>query len=312
MKTKHVAIVGASSQIAKDLIFFFGKEGWTNVLLYVRDVSRAREWLHTVGFDKVGFSAHDYAEYGAKPHDVVINFVGVGDPQRAAKMGASIFDVTLKFDDLVLEHLRLNPERRYLFISSGAAYGNAFGEPVNEGSSAQIDINNIKPQDYYSVAKLYAEVRHRSYSDLAITDLRVFNYFSRTQDITARFFITDILRAIRNNQMLCASSDFMVRDFIHPSDFFDLINCILKAEPSNNIVECYSREPIDKLTLLNNMKNQFGLKYKIQDSKSLAVNATNAKAYYYSVNHKAAEFGYTPQFTSWEGIKTEVEAILNA
>lgn len=309
----RIAILGATSQIAKDLICSFGEEDpQIELLLYARDIPYVENWLQRVGLQKNRYKVNDYTEYGIEPHDVVINFVGVGDPRRAAEMGASIFDVTMKFDDLVLEHLRLNPERRYLFISSGAAYGNAFGEPVNEGSSAQIDINNIKPQDYYSVAKLYAEVRHRSYSDLAITDLRVFNYFSRTQDITARFFITDILRAIRNNQMLCASSDFMVRDFIHPSDFFDLINCILKAEPSNNIVECYSREPIDKLTLLNNMKNQFGLKYKIQDSKSLAVNATNAKAYYYSVNHKAAEFGYTPQFTSWEGIKTEVEAILNA
>lgn len=308
----RIAILGASSQIAKDLIYSFSEEvQHTELLLYARDTSRVEDWLKRVGLQNRCYMVNNYSEYGSKPHEVVINFVGIGDPRRAAQMGASIYQITQKFDDLVLDHLRLNPERKYIFLSSGAAYGKAFGdEPVNEGSVARFDINNIKPQDYYSLAKLHAEARHRSCTDLAITDIRVFNYISRTQDINARFFITDIIRAIRDDQVLFTTDEYMVRDFIHPADFAHLINCILKSNPANNVVDCYTREPIDKPTLLNNMKIEFGLNYEIQNSQTEVVNSTNAKAYYFSTNRKAAELDYSPQFTSWDGIKTETVAIL--
>lgn len=41
------------------------------------------------------------------------------------------------------------------------------------------------------------------------------------------------------------------------------------------------------------------------------VNATGAKPHYYSLNRKAAEFGYQPARSSLEGIVAEAAAILN-
>ena len=137
-----------------------------------------------------GFANHEF--------DAIINFVGVGNPAQAIAMGNSIFDITLRFDEMVLDYLQTHPNCRYLFLSSGAAYGSSFNEPVNRDAPAIVAINNLVPQDWYGVAKLHAECRHRSYPELPIIDIRVFNYFSRTQDISARFLITDILRAIRD------------------------------------------------------------------------------------------------------------------
>ena len=37
-------------------------------------------------------------------------------------MGASIFDVTLKYDEMALDYVRQHPDCRYIFLSSGAAY----------------------------------------------------------------------------------------------------------------------------------------------------------------------------------------------
>jgi nucleoside-diphosphate-sugar epimerase len=304
-----IAIVGASSQIAKDLIRSFAAAGRTALLLYVRNLDTTKAWVAQQNLEAV-CTVHGYEAYGELSHDVVINFVGVGDPRRAAEMGASIFEITACFDNMVLTDLARNPDRRYLFLSSGAAYGNAFADPVTASTQAVIAINNIQPQDYYATAKLHAEVRHRARPDLAIIDLRVFNMFSRTQAIESRFFIADIVRAIREERTLQTSADYIVRDFMHPDDFHRLVECLLAAPPANCAVDCYSREPIDKPTLLQAMAEHFGLCFEFVDDTSVRVNATGTKPNYYSLNRKAAEFGYQPARSSLECILAETAAIL--
>jgi nucleoside-diphosphate-sugar epimerase len=235
--------------------------------------------------------------------------VGVGDPAQAAAMGASIFDVTLEYDEMALEYVRQHPLCRYIFLSSGAAYGSSFDAPVEENTKAVVAINNFQPQDWYAVAKLHAECRHRSLSNLPIVDIRVFNYFSRTQDISARFLITDILRAICDKTVLKTSPLYIVRDFVHPSDFYNLVAALLASPITNASVDCYSRAPIDKPTLLAVMQENFGLRYEIVEAAT-SVNATGSKPHYYSLNTRAADFGYAPSLTSLEGILLETRALL--
>lgn len=304
---KRVAILGASSQIAKDLILSFAAQGRTELLLYVRDVAAAQRWLAA---HDAAFTVAPYGDYGREAHDAVLNFVGVGDPQRAAQMGGAIFGLTQQFDDLALEQLRLHPGRRYIFLSSGAAYGSTFLQPAGPDTRASIGINALTPQEYYSVAKLHAECKHRALPELAITDLRVFNYFSHTQNLDARFFITDLLRAIRDGAVLRTSAAAMVRDYLHPQDFHQLVECVLAAPPANRALDCYSAAPVDKTTLLTAMQQRFGLRYQIADDGDAVVNATGAKPHYYSLNRQAAELGYQPAHTSLDGIAAESAIIL--
>lgn len=168
-----------------------------------------------------------------------------------------------------------------------------------------VPINNLKPQDWYGVAKLHAECRHRALAHLPIVDIRVFNYFSHTQDINSRFLMTDIVRAIREKTVLKTSADYIVRDFIHPSDFFNLVKLILAAPATNAAVDAYSKAPIDKPTLLAAMQEKFGLQYEI-GQRGAGVNATGGKPHYYSLNNQAVDFGYHPSLTSLDGIILEV------
>lgn len=304
----HIAIIGATSQIARDLIISFS--GTTNIQLHLfaRRPEDVVKWLASNGLAG-RYPADGFSEFIKQEFDAVINFVGVGNPAQAVAMGNSIFDITLQFDEMVLGYLQRHPACRYLFLSSGAAYGSNFNEPVKRDTHATVAINDIAPSAWYGVAKLHAECRHRAHPEFAIFDIRVFNYFSRTQDIAARFLITDILRAVRDNTVLKTSPDYIVRDFLHPSDFHNLVNTLLAAPASNAAVDCYSRAPIDKPRLLAAMKDEFGLRYEITDA-SVSVNATGSKLQYYSLNTKAADFGYEPTLTSLEGLVNEMEAIL--
>jgi nucleoside-diphosphate-sugar epimerase len=301
----RIAILGATSQIAKDLIVSISAEADKYLHLFARRPNDVTKWLKDVGLSERYF-VDDYAVFGTQEFDAILNFVGVGNPAQAAAIGTKIFDITLQYDELALNYVRQYPECRYIFLSSGAAYGSSFDAPVDADTKAIISINNLQPQDWYAIAKLHAECRHRSLTHLPIVDIRVFNYFSHTQDMEARFLITDIVRAIRDKTVLKASADYMVRDFIGPYDFHQLVNAILSSSATNNVVDCYSKAPIDKPTLLAAMQAQFGLQYELIQG-STGVNATGSKPHYYSLNTSAANFGYHPRFTSLNGLLKEVD-----
>lgn len=305
----RIAILGATSQIAKDLIVSYSAATDTHLHLFARRPEEVTRWLASVGLAG-RFPADDFAGFGKQQFDALINFVGSGNPAQTAAMGASIMDVTYQYDQLALDYARQHPACRYLFLSSGAAYGSSFEEPANESTRAVIPINDLKPQDWYAVAKLYAECRHRALAHLPIVDIRIFNYFSHTLDISSRFLITDILRAIRDNTVLKTSPDYIVRDFLHPSDFYRMVHALLTAPAANAVVDCYTLGPIDKPSLLTAMQEKFGLRYEIAGT-SASVNATGGKPYYYSLNTRAAAFGYRPALTSLDGIMKEAATILH-
>jgi len=306
-----IAILGATSQIAQNLIKSMGEDGRHQLWLYARrPVELQKQWSNS----SVEFIIHvgDYTSFEKNSGlDAIINFVGVGDPAAAAQMGADIFDVTLRFDQFALAHIRAHPNCRYISLSSGAAYGSSFHKPVNQDSCAVVPLNVFTSQDWYGAAKLNVECQHRAYRDLPIIDIRIFNYFSSSQNLDAKFLICDILRSIRDQTLLKTSPENIVRDYLHPTDFSRLVDALLDSSPVNDVVDAYSRAPIDKYALLVRMKEQFGLKYEFDDG-AIGLNATGAKVNYYSLNTRASQYGYQPKLTSMEGIAMEAAVALNA
>jgi nucleoside-diphosphate-sugar epimerase len=305
----RIAILGATSQIAKDLAFSFSASSEHDLVLYARRPEVVSAWLKNVKTYN-HYSIMDLNAFSNDEHfDVILNFIGVGNPALAIAMGTSIFDITLKYDELALDFIQKHPLCRYIFLSSGAAFGTKFDMPVNKDTMAVVAINDLQHQDWYGIAKLYAECRHRALAHLNIVDIRVFNYFSHTQNMEERFFITDVLRALKNKNILKTSSDPMVRDYISPSDFYRLIISVLITPATNAVIDCYSKAPIDKDTLLAAFQDEFGLKYEIV-KESVGLNATGSKSRYYSLNTNAANFGYKPLLTSLESLLKETALAL--
>lgn len=305
-----IAILGATSQIARDLIVSFSAVENIQLHLFARRPDEVRGWLEVVGLSN-RYEINDFTGFSSQTFfDTVINFVGVGNPAQAVAMGSAIFDITSRFDEMVLNYLQVHTTCCYLFLSSGAVYGSSFDEPAHLNRPAMVAINNLAPHEWYGVAKLHAESRHRAHPELAIIDIRIFNYFSRSQDISARFLISDILRAIRDQTVLKISPDYIVRDFLHPADFHRLITALITAPAINAVVDCYTLAPLDKKTLLKAMQEKFGLQYE-EDASNSGVNATGVKPFYFSLNKRAADFGYRPGLTSLEGVLLEAEAVLS-
>ncbi len=307
----RVAIFGATSEIAKDLILSCAKNNTHSLVLFARRPEAIEQWLTSVQV------AHQYATHSfeqfqiSDPYDAIINFVGVGNPAKTAKLGAGIFDITWKYDDLALQYVEAHPTCKYIFLSSGAAYCSTFEEPANVNTKTDLNINHLRPQDWYGVAKLHAECRHRALPHLPIVDIRIFNYFSHTQDMAARFLITDIIRAIQNKTTLETSPHFMARDYLHPADFYQLIQLILDTKPCNAAVDCFSQKPIDKLHLLKIMQKEFGLIYEIANAEQ-GIKSTGNKPYYFSQNKKAGDdFNYSPIYSSESALIEQTRRSLN-
>lgn len=299
-----VAILGATSQIARDLIFSFAENTDYDCVLFSRDSTRLSNLISAntaITYQKLDYSNFRVDQY----YDVIINFVGIGDPALTKAMGSKIFDITYHYDELVLNYLEHQPHCKYIFLSSGAVYGNNFDQPVNSYTQSTININHLQETDWYTIAKLYAEAKHRALPKFDILDIRVFNYFSHTQNIESKFLIAEVIKSIKNNKVFVTSPYNITRDFITPPDFFNLIRCIVNSKPKNLALDCYTKAPIDKQTLLSTLQARFGLHYEV-DRAFANINATGSKLNYYSLNKLAEDFGYRPRFTSLEGVVREI------
>lgn len=307
-----LAVFGATSRIASDFILSASARG-ASFALFARRPDAVATFLADHGLP---------AEWNRGPLDAietvdpgfgaVLNFVGVGDPAKAKAMGASIFAATRASDEAALGVLDRAPSTPYVFMSSGAVYGTGFDRPVDASSPATFPVNRLGAQDYYSIAKLHAEVTHRACTDRTIVDLRIFNYLSRRLDPDARFLITDMVRAIVEQRVFETTDQPMFRDYLHPEDFCDLLlACIAAPAGTNRPVDAYSRSPIAKRDLLGLMASDFGLRYRFVEA-ARTVDATGAKPHYYSQFRAAADLGYAPKYSSADTIRSEVGALLAA
>jgi nucleoside-diphosphate-sugar epimerase len=306
-----IALLGSSSQIAKGLLRNFVLDETNQLFLFTRDIVTHQEWLKSKQLNSEQCSINSLEDFNDSiKYDLIINFIGIGDPAKALKIGSSIFDITYEYDQRVLDYLLCHNESKYIFISSGVVYGNIFTQPANEDSHAIININSLKSTDWYSMAKIYAEARHRALDQLSITDIRVFNYVSSDIDIDSRFLISDALRAIINNEVLQTNNQNIFRDYIGYEDLYQLIMAIAMQDFVNTAVDCYTREATDKVSILQMLESNFGLRYEVIQSQS-GVEAFGPRDNYFSLYKRAESFGYKPAYTSLENISKASEELLS-
>ena len=187
--------------------------------------------------------------------------------------------------------------------------GSDFSLPVSDTTRFTVDLNRIQPSDYYALAKLNAEVKHRALEHLSIVDFRVFGFFSRYADLSAKFFLSDVLTAIRSGRPLVTDSRNMFRDYVHPADLCQLIEKCMERQHLNDAFDVYSRQPAAKFEIIEAIRTRYGLEVEVRDGAIMS-NATGSKDHYYSLSRKAETVAYLPQRTSLEAILEELSALV--
>ncbi|OWA36239.1 hypothetical protein B9G55_10355 [Saccharibacillus sp. O16] len=299
---KRIAILGATGHIAKNVML--GLSVQTSFVIYafsqsVQRLSAELERLHLTG----QIQANDYSEFPSLKFDVVINCTGIGNPKTLASDASLVFRVTETFDALVLDYLDKHPNVLYINCSSGAVYGNRFDKPAGADHRLSLDINGVNTSDYYGIAKLNAEAKHRSLSHLSIIDLRIFGFFSAWIDPDSSFLLMDLVNAARNNTPFLTTSENMYRDYVHPEDLTALILLCIYAEPQNRAFDVYSKQPISKNEILDFFVKTYGVRIQFKETSPSSVSVTGLKPYYYSLDRSASErLAYNPEFSSLQSI----------
>ena len=306
MNQKNIAIFGSTGHIGKNLISFFIKNNDFKIFLFSRDIKKF-ESLKMIFSDTMSFNTYD--DFGKNEYDVIINCVGISNPNAFEKNSRSIFDTAEFYDTMVLDYLKNFPTTLYINLSSGAVFGGEFDKPVDDSSTYKFDVNGINKGEMYSVSKMYLESRHRSLPDLNIIDLRIFGFFSRFIDVNAGFFMSELLQALKNKSEFVTDKKDFVRDYVNPNDFYDLTKNCIANKKINDVFDVYSKEIISKFQILEECFNKFDLKFKLVE-KIESISPTGMKKNYYSLSRKAEKINYSPQFSSLETILNESSLFL--
>jgi nucleoside-diphosphate-sugar epimerase len=302
MEKLKVAIFGSTGHIGKNLINYFLKKNNYEMHLFSRNTKSIQKILED--HETTNVIINNYEEFNSCELDVVINCIGIGNPQKIMNNTEELQTVTKSFDEKILSYLRDSSNSLYINMSSGAVYGENFSEGVNENSK----INNVK-NNLYNNTKIFIEDKHRELPDKHIVDLRIFNFFSRYINLNYSFFISEIIKSIKNKTEFITNNVNITRDFIHPSDFFNLIEKCIKKNTINDTFDVYSKKPISKFDIIDYFSKELDLKFKIMD-KPVEISPTGIKKNYFSSSQKASKIGYEPEFTSLDTIQDEIKFLL--
>ena len=302
---KKIAILGATGYIGKSLALeFLSTDHLFDISLFSRSKNKLDEFIKKNKLDKSRVGTHSLSNFNELPYDVIINCTGIGDTALQKESLSKIFTVTEEMDTLVLNYLEKNPKTLYINLSSGAVFGKNFDKAITQETKTILNINDLQLSEYYSIAKINAEAKHRAMKDLNIVDLRVFAFFSRFVDIKAEFFMSEVIDCLINKKTLLTNNADMVRDYITPKDLSSLISLVIKQGAMNDFFDVYSKKSITKFKLLDFLKERYGLKYEFKEQAGHKKDFS--KNIYYSRNKKAEQMGYIPEFTSLEGIAYEI------
>lgn len=309
---KNIAILGATSHIAKGLIYNFLKSDGFCLHLYARSASPVEDFLTSLGkLSSQDCVVHEgFFDFPKHNYNVIINCVGIGTLNKHKGDYAAYFTVTEEYDNLIIAYLRRHSHALYVSFSSGSVYGRVFSAPAEENTVNCINVNHVGKEDYYAIARLNAEAKHRAFKNLNIVDLRLFSYFSRFIDLTDGYFITETLNCVLGKKTFNTNDVNFVRDYVGATDFFSMIKKCLSAGKINAAFDMTSAKPVGKKEILDYFSSEYGLTYKIDPGLNY-ISSTGSKDAYYSKYFNAARIGYKPVFTSMETIKKESKFILN-
>jgi hypothetical protein len=281
----NIALLGVTGHVARNLEAFFKEKN--KIYRFSREPIDDAMPANSIYADK--YFIHPYSDLQYYDFDVIINCVGFGNPADVEKAGIEILSVTNQYDDMCLQYLEYYPETKYVYISSGVA-------------SNPLDTKNL-----YQLSKVYTEAKHRAMPDFNIIDIRLYSFFTRYSNLNASFFMSQLVKAVRDKTEFVTDESIMWRDYINPYDLYNLVQTCLNQKKFNGYVETYSLSPIEKFEILEYFKDTYNVRIKYLEHHE-GFSSANDPCYY--SKGKSSIRGFKPKYDSLSTIIEETEGIL--
>jgi nucleoside-diphosphate-sugar epimerase len=297
----RVAILGAGSYVSRAILPGLLRSTDWEALLHTRAPEPLTRWAVGRGLPRDRISVLSSNEFGSRAFDVVVNFVGAGDPRLVNEMGEDILAVTAEWDRRALQVLRQRPSTGYIFASSGVATGEDFTLPREPGAPLKAP----PPDDYYARAKAEAEARHREHRDLSIVDLRLYSFYSAEMGARLGYLVCAMLQALLAGSVLTTDAHDIARDYLHPDDFVSAIIAAVRSTPLNGAYDLASVAPVHKFELLRRFGEKFDLQWQVRSST-----AKPNKLNYYSRDRALSGYGFVAKRSALEAVMDQATAFL--
>ena len=298
----RIALLGATGYIGRSLLAeSIVRE--LEVVPVTRDQKRARETFEHFNIHPL-HKPIEYETLLSEELDMVINAAGIGSPSALKKNPSAIFDAVTAIDALVFSYLEKYPQTKVYALSSGAVFGRGASAEVTKNTLAQFDPYTLLPADFYGIAKLCSEAQHRAHTEYAIVDLRIFAFFSAYAALDESFFLAEVMKAIVAHTTFLTNAYSMIRDCITTEDLLDLILFLQSTEIKNGAFDVVSKAPFEKFEFLRACAAEFQLEWRSEDTENAS--PTGKKNIYASTSDALEKIGFTPAFTSTEGIFHEM------
>ncbi len=302
-KMINVAILGATGHIGQNVIHNFSKENNYKLFLFSRKIKKLEENIAQYKI-RQNLLIKKYSEFNDFKYNIIINCVGISDPKKIESSDGKILEITEEFDSMTLNYLKNYPETKLINFSSGIVYGRKYDFPIIEKNQNTKKFKNMESE--YFLSKINSEKKHRKLKHLNIIDFRLFSFFSRYMNLNFKFFMSEVVKSLIENKILITNELNFYRDYIHPKDLHLLIKKCMEKKSINIAFDLYSRKPIEKFELLNYLKSNNDLKFKIKSKP----NDSKSKNNYYSKSKKAQMLGYKPRYSSLDTILDELQYFL--
>jgi len=288
----RIAILGATGQIGRGLARAYHDRA--RLTLFARRPDRAAMMAKAAGIEA---EALPFERFADGKFDLIINAVGDGVPGRIRAAGAAIVDVTAHFDALCLAYLERHPSCGYVFLSTGAIYGPDYAGARERG---RVTPASLTPDNFYALAKLGAEDRHRGLSRHFIADIRLFGYISSEIDLRSDFLLAQMLDALVEGAVFLTQPADLVRDYVGSRDLIGLIDAWMASGRPNGGYDLLSAAPTSKFRILDALEREFGLAWRTEDASKPIERAVLPP----SLSHdRAAEaLGFRPDASSLDNV----------
>jgi nucleoside-diphosphate-sugar epimerase len=230
------------------------------------------------------------AELDLSGVDIVVNALGAGDPGQIRTLGNSIVTLTLEWEAAIAQALAASPGALYVFLSSGAVYGQLIGKGAGHDDRVSFSVNESPPEEAYGLAKFAAETIHRSRPDRRILDIRIFGFISPFIDIGGRYFLSELFASLVRGTILRTAPGDMVRDYVDGVDLAALIDCFIGKSDTNLAVDIFTLRPAGKFEILERLA-PLGLRFKVDPR----IPAPSQRVMYASCYDVATKFGFKPR-----------------
>ena len=305
----RIAVLGATGHIGKNIVE--GLLQGHDLFLYARNVTSLQEFLKNKKSENI-VSVASLATFkeASTEFDGIVNCVGFGAPEFWESYPSLVCRLTEEYDNQCMDYLSSNRHCVYVFVSSGAVYGEDLKHPINQESIAGVSVNKMTAGDAYRIAKLNAEVKHRVRDADSIFDLRLFGFFSRLIDTSSKYLLAQVILCVRRHTTLVTNADDFVRDYVHPKDLSGLVDLCFHQRGLNGCLDAYSKSPIKKTEILEFFQREYGLQINYVGNPETSL--TGKKPHYYSDYRKAGDLlGYVPKYSSLDTLRMESEYLLS-